>query len=154
MVRILFNSKFTLTSKIAWNKQCRYKEGWLYVMIAHTLNMCAPYMLCTFDNIFEIVELRHYYRRLHHLWIAYIVYLCVICNSNRFHSFIFKLGIMIVNTLKMCTGDVGPEQSLVLFHILVLQVYWVLMENRIPLKLVLGGIRIIALSISSHEQTQ
>ena len=30
MVRILYNSKFTLTSKIAGNKQCRYKEGWLY----------------------------------------------------------------------------------------------------------------------------
>ena len=30
-------------------------------MIAHTLNMCAPYILCTFDNIFGIVELRRYY---------------------------------------------------------------------------------------------
>ena len=30
-------------------------------MIALTLNMCAPYILCTFDNIFGIVELRHYY---------------------------------------------------------------------------------------------
>ena len=30
-------------------------------MIAHTLNMCAPYILCTFDNIFGIIELRHYY---------------------------------------------------------------------------------------------
>ena len=30
-------------------------------MIAQTLNMCAPYILCTFDNIFVIVELRHYY---------------------------------------------------------------------------------------------
>ena len=29
-------------------------------MIAHALNMCAPYILCTFDNIFEIVELTHY----------------------------------------------------------------------------------------------
>ena len=28
---------------------------------------------------------------------------CVICNSNSFHSFIFKLCIMIVHTLKMCT---------------------------------------------------
>ena len=27
----LYNSKFTLTSKKAWNKHCRYKEGWLYV---------------------------------------------------------------------------------------------------------------------------
>ena len=44
-------------------------------------------------------------------------YLCVICNSNRFHSFIFKLCIMIVNMLKMCTGDAGPEQSLVLLNL-------------------------------------
>ena len=49
-----------------------------------------------------------------YLWSAYIVYLCVICNSNIFHSFIFKLCIMIVHTLKMCTGDACPEQSLVL----------------------------------------
>ena len=31
--------------------------------------------------------------------------------------------------------------------------YWVLMESRIPLKPVLGGV-IVALSISSHKQTQ
>ena len=30
-------------------------------MIDHTLNMCAPYILFTFDNIFGIVELGHYY---------------------------------------------------------------------------------------------
>ena len=40
---------------------------------------------------------------------------------------------------------------LVFFHILVLRKYWVLMENRIPL---LEGVRIVAHSISSHEQTQ
>ena len=28
---------------------------------------------------------------------------CVICNSNNFHSLIFKLCIMIVHTLNMCT---------------------------------------------------
>ena len=40
------------------------------------------------------------------------------------------------------------------FHILVLREYWVLTEKIIPLKLVLGGVRIVALSVSSHEQTQ
>ena len=40
------------------------------------------------------------------------------------------------------------------FHILVLPEYWVLTENRIPLKPVLGGVSIVALSISSHEQIQ
>ena len=42
--------------------------------------------------------------------------LCVICNSNRFHSFIFELCIMIVHTLKMSTANAGPEQSLDLFY--------------------------------------
>ena len=32
---------------------------------------------------------------------------CVICNSNSFHSFIFKLSLMIVHTLKMCTHCFG-----------------------------------------------
>ena len=32
--------------------------------------------------------------------------------------------------------------------------YWVLMESRIPLKPVLGGVRIVEHFISSHEQTQ
>ena len=43
---------------------------------------------------------------------------------------------------------------LIFFHILVLQEYWVLTKSRILLKLVLGGVRIVALSINSHEQTQ
>ena len=67
--------------------------------------MYAAYNLCTF-GIVEIIR--------HYLWSAYIVYLCVICNSNRFHSIMFKLCIMIVHTLKMCTEDIGPEQSLIL----------------------------------------
>ena len=41
-----------------------------------------------------------------------------------------------------------------IFYILVLHEYWVLVESRIPLKPVLGDVRIGALSISSHEQTQ
>ena len=32
--------------------------------------------------------------------------------------------------------------------------YWVLTENKIPLKPVLGGTRIVALSICFHEQNQ
>ena len=83
-------------------------------MIAHTLNMCAPYILCIFDNILGIVKRRHYYIY------TTIGLLGVICNSN----FIFKLCIMIVNMLKMCTGDAGPEQSLVLFiKIFVLSIF-------------------------------
>ena len=41
-----------------------------------------------------------------------------------------------------------------MFHILVLQEYWVLIDSRIQLMPVLGGVRIVALSISSREQTQ
>ena len=43
---------------------------------------------------------------------------------------------------------------LIFFHIPVFQEYLVLRESRIRLKLVLGGVRIVALSISSQEQTQ
>ena len=86
----------------------------LYVMIALTLNMCAPYILCTFDNILgllnlDIITFTSSLECLH-------CFLCVICNSNRFHSFIFKLCILIVHTLKMCSDKAGPEQSLVLFY--------------------------------------
>ena len=44
----------------------------------------------------------------------------------------------------------------IFFHIMVLQEYWVLTEGRVPLKSVLGDVRfrIVALAISSHEQTQ
>ena len=78
----------------------------LYVMIAHTLNMCAPYILCTFDNILGLLNLDI---------IASTPPLEYLHWMNRFHSFIFKLCIMNVHTLKMCTDDAGPEQSLVLF---------------------------------------
>ena len=40
------------------------------------------------------------------------------------------------------------------FYILVFWEYWVLTKSRIPLKLVLGGVRVVALSISSHELSQ
>ena len=36
---------------------------------------------------------------------------------------------------------------LIFFHILVLPEYWVLTESRIPLKTVLGGVKIVALSL-------
>ena len=43
---------------------------------------------------------------------------------------------------------------LIFFHVLVLPEYLVLTESSIPLKPVLEGVRIVVLSISSHEQTQ
>ena len=36
---------------------------------------------------------------------------------------------------------------LIFFHVLILQEYWALMESRMPLKLVLWDVRIVALSI-------
>ena len=48
----------------------------------------------------------------------------------------------------------NPFHTEYFFDILVLHEYWVLTENKIPLKPVLGGVRIVALPISSHEQTQ
>ena len=44
--------------------------------------------------------------------------------------------------------------SVDIFHIVVLREDWVLMESRIRAKPELGGVRIVALFISSHEQTK
>ena len=44
--------------------------------------------------------------------------------------------------------------SVYIFLTLVLRAYWVETESRITLKLVLGSVKIVELSISSHEQTQ
>ena len=41
-----------------------------------------------------------------------------------------------------------------IFHNLVFKKYWVLSGNRIPLKPLLGDLRIFAPPIKSHEQTQ
>ena len=43
---------------------------------------------------------------------------------------------------------------LIFFHVLVLQEYWILAEDRIPLKLVLECVRVVVFSINSYEQTQ
>ena len=53
-------------------------------------------------------------------------------------------------------GKTSPQyiDIVLFFHFIVFQEYWVLTESKIPLKRVLGGIRIVALSISSHEQAQ
>ena len=46
------------------------------------------------SHLLKGVELRHFFHP---------KCLAVICDSNSFHFFIFKLCIMIVHTLKMCT---------------------------------------------------
>ena len=48
----------------------------------------------------------------------------------------------------------GIDIVLIFFQTLVFQEYWVLVESRVPLKPMLGGVRIFVLSISSHDKTQ
>ena len=60
------------------------------------------------------------------------------------------IGIPLFPRFKLTSIDI----VLIFFHILDLQEYWVLRESRIPLKPVLRGVRIVALSISSHEKIQ
>ena len=68
---------------------CSYIEDVHLLFCAHLINIFS---------FFTGVELRHFFpsemRR--------GCQVCVICNSNSFHSFIFKLCIMIIHTLKMC----------------------------------------------------
>ena len=52
------------------------------------------------------------------------------------------------------TQESRPRYSVDIFHILVFQEYLVLQVRSIPLKLVLGHMRVIALSIGSHKQIQ
>ena len=74
----------------------------LHTMIVHTLKMCTSYIvhISFFFSFLTGVEHRHFspsemLRR---------CLVCVICNFNSIHSIIFKLCIMIVHTLKMCTS--------------------------------------------------
>ena len=54
----------------------------------------------------------------------------------------------------LCVHHVVIAFLVYLFSNLVLHEYWVLTESRLLLELVPGGVRIVALSISSNEQTQ
>ena len=56
----------------------------LCIIIVHTLKMCTSYL--NFFSFFRGVELRQFFHR---------CLVCVICNSNSFHIFIFKLCILI-----------------------------------------------------------
>ena len=75
----------------------------LCMMIVHTLIMCSVNFDHTFDKYFLIlrgVELRTFFPSK----IIWGCLVCVNCNSSNFHSFIFKLCIMIIHTLKMFTS--------------------------------------------------
>ena len=76
----------------------------LCTMIVHTLKMCMHFLFCTgfiiFFSFLMGVELRHFF----HPQCLGGCLACVICNSKSIHAFIFKLCIMIVHTLNMCTS--------------------------------------------------
>ena len=59
-----------------------------------------------------------------------------------------------VTTKELTKIESPPRNELQAQSELVLQECWVLTESRILLKPVLGGMRIVATSISFHEQTQ
>ena len=75
----------------------RFQSPLVYIEDVHLL-FCAH--LIYIFSFFTGVELRHFFPS--EMRTGCLV--CVICNSNSFHSFIFKLCIMIVRTLKMCTS--------------------------------------------------
>ena len=62
------------------------------------LLFCARFI--NFFSFLRGVELRHFFPSA----MLRECLVCVICNSNSIHSFILKLHLMIVHTLKMCTS--------------------------------------------------
>ena len=63
-------------------------------MIVHILKICTSY-LCTFHEYFSFLRVLNLDIFPSKMLRLYLV--CVICNSNIFHSIIFKLCIMIVH---------------------------------------------------------
>ena len=83
---------------------------------SHIEHVCTLYFVCTSDNIFGIVELRHYY--VYTNFGVFTLFICVLSAILILQTDLIplysKLCRMIVRTFKMCIGDAGPEQSLVL----------------------------------------
>ena len=70
-------------------------------MIFHTLKMCTSYFFYRFHVFFFIYGVLNLDSFFGQMLRGCLV--CVICNSNNFHSLIFNFWIMIVHTLNMCT---------------------------------------------------
>ena len=105
-------------------------------MIVHTLKMCTSYFvhISWYFLIFELLNLDIFpFKMLR--WCL----VCVICNSNNFDSFIFKLCIVVVHTLEMGTGHAGLEQSLVLLLKVLVKFIIFLQSIYLPLHLKLRG---------------
>ena len=75
----------------------------LCLMIVYILKICTSYFVHVsyFFLVLTGVELRHFF---HPQCLGARCLVCVICNSNSIHSFIFKLCTMIIHTLKMRTS--------------------------------------------------
>ena len=69
----------------------------------------------------------------------------------RSHRIIKRLA-KALTRLHVCSGCSQPFGRK--YHIVGNLITWIITESRIPLKLVLGGVRIVAHSINSHDQTQ
>ena len=72
------------------------------IMIVHTLKMCTynfVHILHFFKKFFMVLNLDIFFLFKMLRWCL----VCVICNSNSFHSLIFKLCIVIVYTLNKST---------------------------------------------------
>ena len=86
-------------------KLCNSKSFHSLLMIVHILKMCTSDFvhISFFFSFLRGVELRRFFIPNALGWGGGCL-VCVICNSNSIHSFIFILYIMIVHTLKMCTS--------------------------------------------------
>ena len=84
------SQKFSFLFNQTLHNVCSHIEDVHLLSCAHFMNICST--LGVFDlDIFYPNMLR---------WCL----VCVICNSNSVHFFIFKLCIMSVHTFKMCTS--------------------------------------------------
>ena len=73
----------------------------LCIVIVYTLKMCSSYFLqiSRLFSHFRVLNLDIFPSKM-----LTVCLVCVICNSKSFHSLIFKLCIVIVPVLKMCTS--------------------------------------------------
>ena len=83
-------------------------------MIAHTLNMCAPCILCTFNNILGLLNLDI------HVYTTFGVLTLFICVQSAIQTDSISLYKTLHNDcspIEDWTDDAGPEQSLVFFSL-------------------------------------
>ena len=95
----------------------------LCIMIVHTLKMCTSYYV----HISWIFWIPFFWGVLNlDIFMSIMLRLClvcVICDSNSFHSLIFKLCIIIVHTLKMSTS------YFIFVHILLFEGCWIICKT-------------------------